>query len=301
MNPPFISYSTFHRLGLTARNLNALLSNTTDDFELHIIDNNSQDGTWDYIQSLTDSRIKSKTRFDVNYGPIYPLNYSLSRRKPDQYFIVLESDVHLYVPDWISRFMKIFETFPDVGLLGLSRADPYPVYYPPGVLLQQKNGVNYLQLTQTEVGNVLDFVPGQCQMLSPELISMIGYWSEENGYGDAELSLRINKYTPFKAGYAVDIPIDMIQTVSCETCESRQWCKFQKVNTTCFDLWRSKHKNQSFVETHSWKYYACFKELSEGKRTVYCASIHDPESYQNHLYHMDWAQQNFGYYASNAN
>jgi GT2 family glycosyltransferase len=69
MNPPFISYSTFHRLGLTARNLNALLNNTTDDFELHIVDNNSQDGTWDYIKSLTDSRIKSKTRFEVNYGP----------------------------------------------------------------------------------------------------------------------------------------------------------------------------------------------------------------------------------------
>jgi glycosyltransferase involved in cell wall biosynthesis len=301
MNPPFISYSTFHRLGLTARNLNALLRNTTDDFELHIVDNNSQDGTWDFIQSLTDSRIKSKTRFEVNYGPIYPLNYSLTRRKPDQYFIVLESDVYFYVPDWISRFMKIFDTFPEVGLLGLSRAAPYPVFYPPGVALHQKNGVSYLQLTQTEVGNLLDFVPGQCQMLRPELIDMIGYWSEENGYGDAELSLRVNKYTPFKAGYAVDIPIDMLQTVSCDECLARTRCKFKKKNNTCFDIWRSRHKNESFVQTHGWKYYECFRELSEGRRTVYCASIHDPASYQNHLYHMDWAQENFNYYASNAN
>ncbi|AFV03364.1 hypothetical protein UNSWDHB_1185 [Dehalobacter sp. UNSWDHB] len=299
MTPPFITYSTFHRLGLNSRNLNSLF-NTTDDFELHIIDSNSQDGTWDYIQSLNDSRIKSKTRLPVNYGPIYALNYNLARRKPDQYFIVLESDVYFYVPDWISRFMKIFRTFPEVGLLGLSKAHPYPSYYPE-VSVQERSGVSYLQLMHTEVGNVLDFVPGQCQILRPELINLIGYWSEENGYGDAELSLRINKYTPFKAGYAIDIPIDMLQTVPCATCEGSRWCICNRINLTCFDLRNTKHKNESFVLTHGWKYLECFKEIREGKRTVYCASIHDSESYKNHLYHMDWALENFNFYVSNAN
>lgn len=300
MTPPFISYSTFHRLGLTARNLNSLLSNTADDFELHIIDNNSQDGTWDYIQSLNDSRIKSKTRFEINRGPIYPLNYNLAKRKPDQFFIVLESDVHFYISDWITRFLNIFEAFPEVGLLGLSRADPYPVYYPP-VTLQQKDGVGYLQLMYTEVGNVLDFIPGQCQVLRPELIDLIGYWCEENGYGDAELSLRVNLYTPFKAGYAYDIPIDMKQELPCEACEGRQWCKRSLINASCFDIWRSRHKNKSFVSAHGWKYYECFRELRDGIRTVYCASVHDPASCANHLYHGVWAQENFDYYANNTN
>lgn len=40
MTPPLVSYSTFNRMGLTARSLYSLL-NTSDDFELHIIDNNS--------------------------------------------------------------------------------------------------------------------------------------------------------------------------------------------------------------------------------------------------------------------
>ncbi|MEL7568077.1 MAG: glycosyltransferase [Dehalobacterium sp.] len=299
MRPPFISYSTFHRLGLTARNLNSLFK-STDDFELHFIDSNSQDGTWDYIQSLNDSRIKSKTRLPINYGPIYALNYNLARRQPDQYFIVLESDVYLYVPDWISRFMKVFEAFPEVGLLGLAKAYPYPAYYPK-VVPQERNSVTYLQLNHTELGNLLDFVPGQCQFLRPELINLIGYWCEENGYGDAELSLRINKYTPFKAGYVTDIPIDMIQNIPCQTCEVSQWCKFDKLNDTCFTLWSSKHKNESFVLAHGWKYYEYFKELDQGKRTVYCSSIHDPESYKDHLFHMDWALENFNYYASNTN
>lgn len=302
MNPPFISYSTFHRLGLTARNLNALLKNTTDDFELHIIDNHSLDGTWDYIQSLTDSRIKSKTRLEVNYGPIYSLNYNLARRKPDQYFIVVESDLHLCVPDWISRFMKIFATFPEAGLLGLFRTNPYPAYY-PAVSLQEKDGARYLQLNRTELDGVLDFVPGQCQVLRPELIELIGYWCEECGFGDTELSLRVNQYTPFKAGYALDIPSDMVQAVPCETCEGRKWCWFDQLSLSpgCYELWAGKHKNESFVSTHGWKYYAYFRELRENKRTAYCASRHDPESCRNHLYHQDWAEENFNYYADNAN
>jgi len=49
MNPPFISYSTFHRLGLTARNLNSLLSNTTDDFELHMKEISRKEGYYSTI------------------------------------------------------------------------------------------------------------------------------------------------------------------------------------------------------------------------------------------------------------
>ncbi|MEL7564340.1 MAG: glycosyltransferase family A protein [Dehalobacterium sp.] len=299
MTPPFISYATFHRLGLTVRNLNSLLT-TTDDFELHIIDNNSQDGTWDYIQSLNDHRIKSKIRFPVNFGPIYAVNYNLSRRRPDQYFIVLESDVYFYVPDWISRFMKVFQAFPDVGLLGIAKAFPYPAYFPE-IIPKEKNGVSYLELKNGDVGNLLDFVPGQCQCLRPELINIIGYWCEENGYGDAELSVRVNKYTPFKSGFVTDIPIDMVQTIPCAACGGSPWCKLDKISLNCFDLRNSKHRNESFAATFRWKYLEYFNELNQGKRTVYCASIHDPESYKNHIYHMDWALENFNFYAANSN
>lgn len=299
MIPPLISYSTFHRMGLTVRNLNSLLK-TTDDFELHIIDSNSQDGTWGYIQSLEDSRIKSKIRFPVNAGPIFPINFNLARRRPDQYFIILESDVYLYAPDWITRFMKIFQTFPEVGLLGIPRSFPLPAIM-PDVVPREKNGVRYLQLKNSEVGTIIDFIPGHCQCLRPELISIIGYLCEENGYGDAELSVRVKKYTPFEAGFATDIPIDMTQTIPCQACECSKSCNLDKINNTCFDIRNSKHKNLSFSETYRWKYFEYFNELNQGMRTVYCASIHDPEPCKTHLYHMDWALENFSFYVTNAN
>lgn len=299
MTPPLISYSTFHRMGLTVRNLNSLLK-TTDDFELHIIDNNSQDDTWEYIQSLEDSRVRSRIRFPINSGPIYPINYSMSLRRPDQYFIVLESDVYLYAPDWISRFMRIFKEFPEVGLIGVPRTYSNPDF-DPEVIPREKNGVSYLELKNSEVGTISNFVPGHCQCLRPELIDLIGYWCEETGYGDAELSIRVSKYTPFKAGLTTDIPIDMSQTIPCHACEGMKWCKLDRSSTTCFSILNSKHKNLSFAETYRWKYFEYFNELSQGKRTAYCASIHDPASYKNHLYHMDWALENFNFYITNSN
>lgn len=299
MIPPLISYSTFHRAGLTIRNLDSLLK-TTDDFELHITDNNSQDCTWEYIQSLTDSRIKSRTRFPVNAGPIYPINFNLARRRPGQYFIVLESDVFLYAPDWITRFMRVFQAFPEVGLLGLPRVHQLPAFQPE-VLPVVKNGVSYLQLKSSEVGTIADFIPGHCQCLRPELLNIIGYWCEETGYGDAELSVRVHKYTPFKAGLTTDIPIDMAQTIPCHTCEGAKWCRLDRISNTCFSIRDKKYKNRSFAETYRWKYFEYFNELNQGKRTVYCASIHDPDSRKTHVYNMDWALENFSFYAVNAN
>lgn len=299
-NPPlFINYITFNRLGLTIRNLTRILE-SSEDFELHIIDSNSKDNSWDYIQSMKDSRIKSKTRLDLNLGPIYPLNLSLTKRKPNQYFMTIDSDVYINTDNWITRFMEVFDAFPEVGVLGVMRDTPYPRYMPP-IIPKVKDNLSYLQLKNAAVGVDLDFVPGQLQCLRPELINEIGYWSEENGYGDAELSPRVNHYTSFKAGFLTTVEIDMKQSIGCDECKGRDFCKLSKSINTCYALGKESNMNESFVRKHGWKYLETFKELEEGKRTAYCASIHDPESIKNHVYNEAWAKENFSYYIQNSN
>jgi len=59
--------------------------------------------------------------------------------------------------------------------------------------------------------------------------------------------------------------------------------------------------NESFVTKHGWKYLETFRELQEGTRTAYCASILDPESVKNHVYNAQWANDNFDYYIKNSN
>ncbi|NLO96878.1 MAG: glycosyltransferase family 2 protein [Peptococcaceae bacterium] len=297
--PPFISFATFNRLGLTVRNLNRILA-SKDDFEMHIIDCNSKDNTWDYIKSLNDSRIKSKTRFKANLGPIFVLNYNLTKRKPNQYFFTIDSDVYIKTEDWLKKYLEVFEAFPEVGLLGVMRDNPYPRFLPP-VIPRVKGDLSYLELKNAQIDCIMDFVPGHLQALRPELIKEIGYWSEENGYGDAEISPRIVHYTSFKAGFLTNVEIDMTQTIGCNQCEGRKFCKLNRSINTCYMLSKKSNMNESFAKQAKWKYLATFKELEEGKRTAYCASILDPESRKKHLYHESWALENFEYYFKKSN
>lgn len=297
--PPLISYIAFNRLGLTARNLTAILS-SNEDFEMNIIDCNSKDDSWSYIQQLNDSRIKSKIKLPMNMGPIYAVNFNLTFRRPNQYFFAIDSDVYIKTPNWISKYMEVFDAFPEVGVLGVMRDDPYPRYMPP--IIPRVNGnASYLQLKNAGVDVPMDFIPGHLQCLRPELIEQIGFWSEENGYGDAELSPRVVHYTPFTVGFMTNIEIDMKQQISCAECKAQHLCRLDKVTTTCFLLSRSYNKNESFAGKFKWKYIETFKEHAEGKRTAYCGSLHKPESVQTHFYHYDWATENFDFYTKNSN
>jgi hypothetical protein len=93
----------------------------------------------------------------------------------------------------------------------------------------------------------------------------------------------------------------MAQTIPCASCGGRHWCSLGGTDGACFSLRDDKHKNLPFAEKNRWKYFEYFSELEQGKRTVYCASLLDPESFKNRPYHMDWALENFDFYAKNAN
>jgi hypothetical protein len=147
----------------------------------------------------------------------------------------------------------------------------------------------------------MDFIPGQLQCLSPRLIKEIGYWSEENGFGDAELSPRIVHYTDFKVGFVTTIEIDMTQRIACNECQGKSLCTLSRSVEDCFSISKKLNKNESFVEKSTWKFRQAFQELKEGQRTAYCASVHDPESMKTHVYNAEWAAENFNHYICSAN
>lgn len=292
MTPPLVCFVTWNRMGLNVRNLKALLR-TESDFELHLIDNQSQDNTWSFIQDLKDERIKSTTRFELNMGPVYAANYALAKRRKDQYFITVDSDVNIHTKDWISRFIRAFEEFPDLGLLGAVSADYYTAYRLP-LVRREKNQISYLQL-------VKGFVEGCCQCLHPGLIEQLGYWSEETCMGDAELCWRILHHTDLKAGFLPDIEIDQQQSISCEECEANDWCTLNRQNKNCFKLRDDKYRNPQFRTLYGWKFEKFIEELESGKRSVFCASIHDKSSLDRGSYNRGMAEGNFRYYIDNAN
>jgi len=299
MVPPIISYVTFNRVGLTIRNLSAILQ-STDDFEMHIVDNGSIDGTWEYIQGLNDSRILSKTNIGTNVGQIYGINLNLLKRRPEQYFITVDNDVYIETKDWISRLMKVFDAFPEVGLLGIKRGDPYPEFYPP-VTPKSRDGVSYLELIHSTPDGEQDFVPGCCQCLRPELIQQLGYWSEENYAGEAEISLRVNNYSSFQAGFVTDISIKMPQMIDCAQCQYNTVCKLNRPEETCFSIYQKRYNNDLFMKKFKWKFIETINDMRKGLRPIYCASALDGESMENHIFTLAWALENFRFYAENSN
>lgn len=299
MVAPLLSYVTFNRLGLTEKSLSSIL-NTSDDFEMHIIDNNSTDGTWKYIQSLKDSRIKSRTRLPVNLGQVYALNLNLFKRREEQYFITVDNDVVIETSDWITRFMKVFNAFPELGLLGVQVGAPY-LENPTPVNPIYKDGIFYWELNKTRNTPEKSFSPGCCLCLRPELIRKLGYWSEENGFGNLELLFRVNRFTSFKTGIMIDISISMPQTINCTQCGYKDRCKLTKSQKTCFTIYQKLYKNKEFEEQFRWKLEETIKDLLSGTRPVYCSSLFSFNSSDNETFNMDWATENYQFFIDNAN
>lgn len=304
MTPPLISYVTFNRLGLTVKNLSAILD-SKEDFEIRIVDNGSTDGTWQYIQGLSDHRIKSKLQNGINTGKTYALNLNLVQRKPDQYFITVDNDVYIETKDWIDCFMRVFKAFPSVGLLGVQRGEPYSDSIPP-VIPRERDKISYLELDKKSPFSEQNYIPGCCQCLSPSLLKEIGFWNEENGFGDVDLTLRVKQYTRYNAGFVTDINIEMPQVLECEKCQYQKQCELiqndeTKNEETCFTIYQKLYKNDVFKKKYYWRFVETKKDMESGARPVYCASALDAASMEEHIFNLDWALDNHRFYIENAN
>lgn len=296
MVPPFISYLTFNRLGLTARNLPALLSGT-EDFELHIIDCNSKDDTWDYIMSLSDSRIKTKERFELNHGKPYALNMHLLRRQPEQYFFALDNSVYIETKGWIGKFTEVFKGFPEVGLLGVVPAGNEP----PQCVQKSQGAVSYQELCCSTGYEENNCIPDYFMCLKPELLKEIGYFSEENCFSNIELTYRVCNHTEFKAGLMTNVRIQRLLTLGCDQCALLGSCKLDKVINTCFTNYDKYNKDAEFMQKNRWRFEETVRDMQSGARPAYCASLLDAVSANNHIYNRDWAMSNLMYYVKNAN
>jgi Predicted glycosyltransferases len=303
MVAPLLSYVTFNRLGQTIRSLSSVLE-TPENFELAIVDNNSTDGTWKYIQSLKDRRIKFKTRLPVNLGQVYASNLNLSKRRDDQYFIAVDQDVVIESKNWLTYILRVFKNTPNIGLLSIHAGFPPPNMPPTTPVI--KNDLVYLELTKNRSDYSQDYMPGSILALSPDLISKIGFWSEENNFGSRELFLRANHFTAFKTGILMNVNISIPQQIICGKCPGQSFCRLSKngetkTGETCYTIYEKLNHNKLFREQYRWKFDETVKDLQSGARSPYCTSLFSCNSTAEESYNLDWATENFQFYASKAN
>jgi glycosyltransferase involved in cell wall biosynthesis len=112
---------TYYRDKLTRKSINTLFKNTKEDFVLHIIDNNSKDGTRDYLQRAKNeqgNKIKL-TLLDENIGKARAANIGFKDCKDYDYLVGMDNDI--VVPEkWLSTLIECSTHFSNWGLLALN-------------------------------------------------------------------------------------------------------------------------------------------------------------------------------------
>jgi glycosyltransferase involved in cell wall biosynthesis len=126
---------TYNRLAYTKRTLRALWDTIELPYYLVIVDNNSSDGTQEYISSLVKRNRADKVILNPeNYYPGKATNIGweegLKEYPEATHLMRLDNDMHLE-PGWQSVVERYFKKIPELGQLGL---DHEAIEHPKAVL-----------------------------------------------------------------------------------------------------------------------------------------------------------------------
>ena len=128
---------TWNRVNRIKKCLPTFLATKVQDVQFIIIDNNSDDGTWDYLQSVAAKDKKVEThRNSQNVGGIKSMFRAYCEVKSP--YVLFLGDDDLMEGDYIARCLEIFQKHDDVSIIhhffyGWQRTqkkhkDPYTIY-----------------------------------------------------------------------------------------------------------------------------------------------------------------------------
>ena len=132
--------------------VNSVLTQSLTNFELLIIDDCSKDGSWEYLNSVKDSRIKL-FKNESNKGLFYNLNYLVKQSNSQLIKLWAQDDIML--SDCLETFVSFYEFHPEVGFVYSQR------------IMIDENGIE-------KENNKIDNTP---EIISRELHSKIAYYT----------------------------------------------------------------------------------------------------------------------------
>ncbi|MBW5446516.1 glycosyltransferase [Cohnella sp. CFH 77786] len=106
---------TYNSANYIEESVNSMLNQTFQDFELLIIDDGSQDGTWQYLERLNNPRVRLVRHLE-NKGVVYSLNEGIGL-STGIYIARMDAD-DVSVPHRLERQIAYLDANPDVGVLG---------------------------------------------------------------------------------------------------------------------------------------------------------------------------------------
>jgi len=119
---PIISSTivTYNRLDYTKATVSELLKTRQVPGELIVVDNNSDDGTQEWlIQQYLDGRIDKVILNARNMYPGYARNQGWDRAHPDVLFLHSSDNDMVHIEGWDLEAMELLEAMPELGQVGI--------------------------------------------------------------------------------------------------------------------------------------------------------------------------------------
>ncbi len=179
-----IGMVTYNRLEFTQQAIEALVKFTEYPHVLTIVDNNSQDGTRDYlIRQQQLGVIKNLILLDENVGVAKAANIAWLQEPDAAYFLKLDNDIVVQKHGWLNAMVDTLERVQELGVVAYNFE---PVSYPRFKV----NGVIFRMKDDKGSGTL----GGACVLIPKRTQKLLGYWNEEYGlYGeeDADYGVRV--------------------------------------------------------------------------------------------------------------
>jgi glycosyltransferase involved in cell wall biosynthesis len=163
---------TWNRMKLLKETLSSILDQTFPDFEVLIVDNESTDGTEEYVKRIGDDRVKYFRH--PNRG-IISVNRNFALEKCRGGFIAFCDDDDLWEPQKLETQMRVFERYPQVAMVCSN-----------GLFFSEKGFLGHL-IKRDSDGRISldDLLSGRndivmsSAMFRREILSEVGKWEED--------------------------------------------------------------------------------------------------------------------------
>ena len=173
-------------------NIESVLSQTLQNFEFLILDDCSNDGSWEYLNSLNDDRI-TLIRNERNRGLFYNLNFLIKRSKGK--LIKLWSQDDVMYPHCLQYLVDFHSAYPDLGF-SFCRIDYFydKDFRPLPDIETNPNFIDFKghALTSFYVGSIAGNIANVC--IPKQVFDRVGYFNEQMKISaDFEMWVRISK------------------------------------------------------------------------------------------------------------
>lgn len=171
-----VTVTSFNRLQSTAQCINALKKTRCPGWQLTVVDNNSVDGSVEYLKTLhSEGVINNLLLCKRNMGVAVAANLGWAT-VPAPYYVKLDNDVEVLREDWLTTLLETARSAPDVGCAGYYIEDSWPG----------------LQADATSFA--VEYSVGSCILIPQATHARLGFWNEDYGlYGieDSDFSSRL--------------------------------------------------------------------------------------------------------------